>query len=159
LLELLHPTAPSSNPSNSTAEPSAHSLVRRNMLFWFRSTRKTSPSKPIPRIDAGIMYPLGGTYVLPTAIVNFELAAEPPGVIVEGENAHVTPDGKPVHERLIGLLKPPAAAASMVTLVEPPRVTVADVAESISEKLLGAVAAGTRVANSPCVCEALPAVK
>jgi hypothetical protein len=95
------------------------------------------------------MYPAGGTYVFPTAMVNFEVAAEPPGVIVEGENAQVTPAGRPVHERLIGPLKPPAAAASMVTLVEPPRVTVADDAESISEKLLAAVAAGTSVAKSP----------
>jgi len=61
LLELLHPTAPNSNPSNSTAEPSAHSLVRRNMLFWLRSTPKTRPSKPIPTIEAGITYPVGGT--------------------------------------------------------------------------------------------------
>jgi hypothetical protein len=56
LLELLHPTAPSSNPSNSTAEPSAHIPVRRFVPVWpFRRVPKTKPSKPIPVNSAGIM--------------------------------------------------------------------------------------------------------
>ncbi len=56
LLELLHPTAPSSNPSNSTAEPSAHILVRRFVPVWpFRRVPKAKPSKPIPENNPGIM--------------------------------------------------------------------------------------------------------
>ena len=105
------------------------------------------------------MYPDGGTYVEPTATVRFELAAVPPGVIVFGANAHVTPVGRPLHDKLIGLLKPPEALALIVTAVDPPRVTVAEGAESVREKSVPAAAAGTRLANSPLVCEGPPAVK
>lgn len=105
------------------------------------------------------MYPDGGTYVEPTATVRFELAAIPPGVIVFGANEHVTPVGRPLHDKPIGLLKPPEALALIVTAVDPPRVTVAEGAESVREKSVPAVAAGTRLANSPLVCEGPPAVK
>ena len=68
-----------------------------------------------------------------------------------GVNAQVTPAGSPVHDKLIGLLKPPELDASMVTEVDAPRVTVADGDESDSEKSVPAAAAGTSVANRPLV--------
>src|SRR5215469_8170204 len=105
------------------------------------------------------MYPDGGTYEDPTAIVRFALDAVPPGVIVFGANPHVTPVGSPVHDRLIALLKPPEPPALIVSAVDPPRVTDAEGAESVREKSVPAAAAGTKLANSPLVCEGPPAVK
>ena len=85
-------------------------------------------------------------------MVSCEVAAVPPGVIVAGLNAQVTPVtpvGCPVHERLIALLNPPEAVAEMFRFVEPPRATVAEVADNCSEKSFPAAGVGTSVANNP----------
>ena len=76
-----------------------------------------------------------------------------------GVNAQVPPVGYPEHDRLIALLNPPEALASMVSEVDPPRATVAEPDDSPSVKSVPAAALGTRIPNKPCVCELPPAVK
>ena len=80
-----------------------------------------------------------------------ELAALPPAVIDDGEKEQVTPAGSPEHERLIGVLNPPEVLAPIVTAVEPPRITLAEGADSASVKSAAAAAVGTSVANNPLV--------
>ena len=82
-----------------------------------------------------------------------------PGVIVEGDNEHVSPEGL-VHVSEIGLLNPPTTLAPTVILVDCPADKVALWGETDSEKsALELVAAGVSVANNPCVWSLPPAVK
>jgi len=82
-----------------------------------------------------------------------------PGVMVEGDNEHVTPEGL-VHVSEIGLLKPPTVLAPTVILVDCPADKVALCAETDSEKsALELVEAAVSVANRPCVWSLPPAVK
>ena len=82
-----------------------------------------------------------------------------PGVIVDGDNVHVTPEGL-VQVSEIGLPNPPTALAPTVIWVDCPPDKVALWAETVSEKFaLLLAAAGVSVANNPCVWSLPPAVK
>jgi len=78
---------------------------------------------------------------------------------VLGENLQLSPAGKPEHDRLIGPLNPATALELTDSEVEPPTETLALCAESAREKSATVAAdAGSKVANSPEVWFAPPAV-
>jgi hypothetical protein len=155
----LQPTAAIASATSRTSDAIIHAFRALPDSMFFRLAPQTKPTSPRPANVAGIMYPAGGTYVVPTEMVSCEVAVVPPGVIVAGLKAHVTPVGCPVQERLIAVLNPPEAVDEMFKFVEPPRATVAEGTDSCREKSFPADAVGTSLANNPCVWVAPPAVK
>src|SRR5215469_10306546 len=87
-----------------------------------------------PPLPVTLMLYVPAAVLLPTAIVILEVP-EPGAAIGLGLKPTVVPEGTPLADRLMALLKPPLTAVVMVELPWLPCATVTEVGEALTAKL------------------------